>query len=289
MRFSLNYPNRMTSHKTASHTANIYKPLKARLKKVIEESPMIKTLVLVPEREFSFKTGEFIELTVDGIGEAPFTPSSSPLVKDQFEVTIMKAGYVTSLMHELPVGTEMGVRGPFGRGYPVEAFFDKEVLILGGGCGLAPIRSLLYTLIEYKDKIRKVILAYGSKTPKDCIYKPLFSYLNSIENFEAIRSVDIADEQWDESVGVATVLLDKVQVDIGNAVSVVCGPPVMMKYGTFKLLGMGFTPAQIYLSMEKNMSCGLGKCGHCMMGEFFVCKDGPVFTYEEVKHLPDTW
>lgn len=269
--------------------ANIYKPIRARLEKVIEESPLIKTLVLAPESEFSFQTGEFIELTVDGIGEAPFTPSSSPFVKDRFEVTIMKAGYVTGIMHELEPGAVLGVRGPYGRGYPVEKFFDKEVLILGGGCGLAPIRSLLYTLIEYKDKLRKVILGYGSKTPKDCIYKPLFSYLNSIDKFEAIRSVDIADEDWDESVGVATVLLDQVKVDIPNTVAVVCGPPVMMKYGTFKLLDLGFQPKDIYLSMEKNMSCGLGKCGHCMMGEYFVCKDGPVFTYEEIKDQPDIW
>lgn len=268
---------------------NIYRPIRARLEKVIEESPLIKTLVLVPETEFSFKTGEFIELTVDGIGEAPFTPSSSPFVKDRFEVTIMKAGYVTGIMHELTPGEVMGVRGPFGRGYPVEAFFDKEVLILGGGCGLAPIRSLLYTLIEYKDKLRKVTLAYGSKTPKDCIYKPLFSYLNSIDKFETHRSVDIADEEWEETVGVATVLLNNLKVDIPNAVAVVCGPPVMMKYGTYKLLDMGFPSTDIYLSMEKNMSCGLGKCGHCMMGKHFVCKDGPVFTYEEIKDLPDIW
>lgn len=268
---------------------NIYKPVRARLEKVIEESPLIKTLVLVPETELSFKTGEFIELTVDGIGEAPFTPSSSPFVKDRFEVTIMKTGYVTGIMHELSPGDVMGVRGPFGRGYPVEAFFDKEVLILGGGCGLAPIRSLLYTLIEYKDKLRKVILGYGSKTPKDCIYKPLFSHLNSIDKFETHRTVDFADEPWDESVGVATVLLEKIKVDIPNAVAVVCGPPVMMKYGTLKLLDMGFPARDIYLSMEKNMSCGLGKCGHCMMGEYFVCKDGPVFTYEEIKDQPDIW
>ncbi|MDP2423265.1 MAG: FAD/NAD(P)-binding protein [Bacteroidales bacterium] len=270
-------------------STNIYKPFRARLEKVIEESPLIKTLVLVPETEFSFKTGEFIELTLDGIGEAPFTPSSSPFVKDRIEVTIMKAGYVTGLMHELPVGAVLGVRGPFGRGYPIETFFGKEVLILGGGCGLAPIRSLLYTLIEYKDKLKKVILAYGSKTPRDCIYKPLFSYLNSIDKFEAHRSVDIADENWKETVGVATVMLDKVKVDIPNAVAVVCGPPVMMKFGTFKLLEMGFAPKDIFLSMEKNMSCGLGKCGHCMMGEYFVCKDGPVFTYEEVKNQPHIW
>lgn len=268
---------------------NIYMPIKARLEKVIEESPLIKTLVLVPEKEFLFQTGEFIELTLDGIGEAPFTPSSSPLVHDRFEVTIMKAGYVTEKMHRLTPGSILGVRGPFGRGYPIEKFADKEILILSGGCGLAPIRSLLYTLIDMKDRVKKVTLCYGSKTPQDCIYKPLFSQLNRMDKFRALRTVDLADKYWDEHVGVATILLDHVEVDLDNALAVVCGPPVMMKYGTMKLLEMGFPDNLIYLSMEKNMSCGLGKCGHCMLGGYFVCRDGPVFTYDEIKDQPHIW
>ena len=268
---------------------NIYKPLRAKLKEVIDESPLIKTLILIPEKEFSFKTGQFIELCVDGIGEAPFTPSSSPLVTEKLEVTIMKTGYVTEYMHNLKPGVLMGIRGPYGRGYPVEKFYGKEVLILGGGCGLAPIRSLLYALEGIKDKLKKVILCYGSKTPSDCIYKPLFNRLNSTEKFEAYRTVDKAEEGWDGSVGVVTTLLNRIQVEIKNSVAVVCGPPVMMKFGTIRLLEMGYTDDQIYLSMEKNMSCGLGKCGHCMMGEFFVCKDGPVFTYNELKNTPDIW
>jgi NAD(P)H-flavin reductase len=268
---------------------NIYKPIMARLTDVIDESSLIKTFVLVPEEEFSFKTGQFIELSVDGIGEAPFTPSSSPLITEKLEVTVMKTGYVTEVMHNLKPGVFMGIRGPFGRGYPVEKFFGKEVLILGGGCGLAPIRSLLYTLENIKDKLLKVILCHGSKTPSDCIYKPLFSRLNSIEKFEAYLTVDKPDENWNGSVGVATTLLNKIKITIENSVVVVCGPPIMMKFGTIRLLEMGFKEDQIYLSMEKNMSCGLGKCGHCMMGEFFVCKDGPVFTYSELKSTPDIW
>jgi NAD(P)H-flavin reductase len=268
---------------------NIYCPVKAMLTDVIDESPSIKTFVLVPEEEFSFNTGQFIELSVDGIGEAPFTPSSSPLVSDKLEVTVMKTGYVTEYMHALKPGVFMGIRGPYGRGYPIEKFFGKEVLILGGGCGLAPIRSLLFTLESVIDKLEKVILCYGSKTPADCIYKPLFDRLNSIEKFEAYRTVDKADEEWNESVGVATTLLNNIKINIENSVAVVCGPPVMMKFGTIRLLEMGYEDNQIYLSMEKNMSCGLGKCGHCMMGEFFVCKDGPVFTYDEIKHNPEIW
>jgi NAD(P)H-flavin reductase len=268
---------------------NIYKPLKAKLIEVIDESPLIKTFVLIPEEEFSFKTGQFIELSVDGIGEAPFTPSSSPVITDKLEVTVMKTGYVTEYMHNLKPGAYMGIRGPYGRGYPVETFYGKEVLILGGGCGLAPIRSLLYALEQVIDKLVKVILCYGSKTPTDCIYKPLFNRLNRMVKFEAYRTVDKADEEWAESVGVVTTLLNKVKVDIGNSIAVVCGPPIMMKFGTIRLLEMGYRNDQIYLSMEKNMSCGLGKCGHCMMGEFFVCKDGPVFTYSELKDTPDIW
>jgi NAD(P)H-flavin reductase len=268
---------------------NIYKPLRAQLTKVIDESPLIKTFVLIPEEDFAFKTGQFIEVTVDGIGEAPFTPSSSPLITDQLEVTVMKTGYVTEKMHNLQPGAFMGIRGPFGRGYPIERFFDKEVLILGGGCGFAPIRSLLFNLIAISDKLRRVTLCYGSKTPEDCIYKPYISVLRQIPKFEVLRTVDVADEGWQESVGVATVLLDQISVDIPNSVVVVCGPPVMMKYGTLKLLKMGYPEHDIYLSMEKNMSCGLGKCGHCMMGKYFVCKDGPVFTYDEIKDQPDIW
>lgn len=268
---------------------NIYKPIIAKLTEVIDESPLIKTFVLIPEKEFSFKTGQFIELSVDGIGEAPFTPSSSPLVTEKLEVTVMKTGYVTEHMHKLKPGINMGIRGPYGRGYPVEMFYGKEVLILGGGCGLAPIRSLLYALEGVKDKLLKVILCYGSKTPADCIYKPLFDRLNSTDKFEAYRTVDRADEEWNGSVGVVTTLLNKIKINIEHSVAIVCGPPIMMKFGTIRLLEMGYKDEQIYLSMEKNMSCGLGKCGHCMMGEFFVCKDGPVFTYNEVKGTPDIW
>jgi NAD(P)H-flavin reductase len=268
---------------------NIYKPVRAELTEVIEESSLIKTLVLVPEERFSFKTGQFVELSVDGIGEAPFTPSSSPLVTEKLEVTVMKTGYVTEIMHKLKPGDSMGIRGPFGRGYPVDSFNGKEVLIVGGGCGLAPIRSLLFALEAIKDKLEKVILCYGSKTPADCIYKPIFDRLNSTEKFEAHRIVDKADETWRGSVGVVTSLLDNIRINIKNSVAVVCGPPIMMKFGTIRLLEMGYRDEQIYLSMEKNMSCGLGKCGHCMMGEYFVCRDGPVFTFDEIKHNPEIW
>ncbi len=272
-----------------SNEVNIYKPIRAKLLEVITESPTIKTFIMEPEQDFSFKTGEFIELTVDGIGEAPFTPSSSPLETKQIEVTVMKTGYVTEYLHNMKAGETLGIRGPFGRGYPIEKFYDKEVLILGGGCGFAPIRSLLYSLVAISDRLRKVTLCYGSKTPDECIYKPYVDQLRNTPKFEVLRTVDEPNETWSETVGVATVLLDKIKVDIKNSVAVVCGPPIMMKFGTYKLLEMGYPEHNIYLSMEKNMSCGFGKCGHCMMGKYFVCKEGPVFTYDEIKDQPDIW
>ncbi|MDP2173015.1 MAG: FAD/NAD(P)-binding protein [Candidatus Cloacimonadaceae bacterium] len=268
---------------------NIYKPIRAKLIKIIDESPLIKTFVLVPEVEFSFKTGQFIEVTVENVGEAPFTPSSSPLETKQLEITVMKAGYVTDAMHKMEVGQYMGIRGPYGRGYPLEAFYDKEVLIVGGGCGFAPIRSLLYNLKAISDKLRKVTLCYGSKTPGDCIYKPYITELRETPKFEVYRSVDKTDESWQEKVGVVTVLLDEIEIDVANSVTVVCGPPIMMKFATKKLLEMGYPEDKIYLSMEKNMSCGVGKCGHCAMGHYFVCKDGPVFTYDQIKNSPNIW
>jgi len=268
---------------------NIYKPFRVKVESIVDESPLIKTFVLRPEHDFSFKTGEFIELTLDGIGEAPFTPSSSPLEHEKIEVTVMKTGYVTDRLHAIEAGEVLGIRGPFGRGYPLDKFYGKEVVILGGGCGFAPIRSLMYNLIAEKDKLKKVILCYGAKTPEDCIYKPFVLEIRKIDKFKVYRSVDHADETWEEKEGVVTVLLDDLDVDIQNSVAVVCGPPVMMKFGTMKLLELGYKEENIYLSMEKNMSCALGKCGHCMMGDYFVCKDGPVFSYDEIKDYPNIW
>jgi NAD(P)H-flavin reductase len=268
---------------------NIYKPLKFKLDKVEIESPLIKTFFMTPEQPFDFQAGQFVEITIDGVGEAPYTPSSSAWIKDKMEVTIMKAGYVTEKMHALEAGEILGIRGPFGRGYPLEKFYGKHVIILGGGVGIAPLRCLLLTMLGEEDKYEKIHVCFGAKTPPDFIYKNWYKKLAEHKRVELLRSVDKADENWSESQGVVTVLLDKLQVDYKECVAVVCGPPIMMKFGTFRLLELGVKEENIYLSMEKNMSCGLGKCGHCAMGGYFVCKDGPVFTYDEIRHHPNIW
>lgn len=265
-----------------------YKPMPARLEQVIDETSNIKTFVLRPEGKFEFATGQFIELSLPGVGEAPFTPSSSPYATDTIDVTIMRAGRLTDQLHALKGGEMLGIRGPYGRGYPVENYYGKDVLILGGGVGMAPLRSFLLTLIEHKEKFNRIILCYGSRTPEDVVYKRLFPDWKKIKGLEIHRSVDKCPTgAWHETVGLVTCLLEKVTVDLSRTVAVVCGPPIMMKFGTAKLIDVGFKPKDIYLSMEANMSCGMGKCGHCQLGPYFICKDGPVFTYEQIKPIPD--
>jgi len=270
---------------------NPYSVIESKIEKIIDETPNIKTFVLRPKEKINFATGQFIELTVPGVGEAPFTPSSSPYKTETIDVTIMRVGYVTEQLHKLRVGDTVGIRGPYGNGYPIENFYNKEVLIVGGGVGFAPLRSLLLTLFEQMNRFKRVILCYGAKSPEDIVYKYLFPEWNNIKGFEIYRSVDKCPEgqKWSETIGVVTCLLDKVKVNIKNSVAVVCGPPIMMKFTTLKLVEQGHKDENIYLSMERNMSCGLGKCGHCMIGPYFVCKDGPVLTYSKIKNQPEIW
>jgi len=269
---------------------NPYQPINGEIIDIIDESPTIKTFVVVPEEPFRFETGQFVELTLPGVGEAPFTPSSSPADTEKMEITIVKAGLVTDLLHKCSKGQKVGIRGPYGNGYPLDGFVGKEVYIVGGGVGLAPIRSLFLALVDRIKDFKSVVCRFGAKTPDDFIYKnTLFGSWQKIDGVKMKLTVDEADGDWSGNVGVVTSILKKDDVNIKNAVAAVCGPPVMMKYATLKLLEFGFPAENIYLSMEKNMSCGIGKCGHCMIGKYYVCKDGPVFTYGQIKGYPDIW
>ena len=269
---------------------NLYQPINSEIVDIVDESPTIKTFVVVPEEKVKFRTGQFVELTLPGEGEAPFTPSSSQADTEKMDITIMKAGRVTGLLHECKKGQKVGVRGPYGNGYAIDDFVGKEVYIVGGGVGLAPIRSLFLTLVDRIKDFKSVVCRYGARTPGDFIYKKtLFGPWQKIDGVDIKLTVDEANGEWKDSVGVVTNILKGDDVDIANAVAVVCGPPIMMKFATLKLLEFGFGAEKIYLSMEKNMSCGVGKCGHCMIGKYYVCKDGPVFTYDQIKDYPNIW
>jgi len=268
---------------------SIYLPKKATLIKIIEETPIIKTFVLKPEENFSFKTGQFIELAYPGIGEAPFTPSSDPNKKEEFEVTVMKVGRVTEMFHRAKEGDVLGLRGPYGNGYPIEDFINKEILIVGGGVGLAPLRSLIFTLFSQIENFKKIIICYGARTPQDIVYKYQMGVFKKPKIVELRLTVDNPDKEWKENVGVVTTLLDNLSLSLKESIGVICGPSIMMKFTALKLLDLGLKAENIYLSMEKNMSCGLGKCGHCRLGKYYVCKDGPVFRFEDIKDIWDIW
>lgn len=266
---------------------NPYAPVMAEIQDVISETPAIKTFVLKPREEVPFRTGQFIELTLPGCGEAPFTPSSSPQVHDRLDVTVMRAGRVTAALHEMTAGQALGVRGPFGAGYPVDEFVGRDLLIVGGGCGLAPLKSLVLALFARRDEFRRILLKYGAKTPADIPYRrDLEDWSRRIE---VSLTVDVGDASWTGPVGVVTRLLDDVDLDRATAAVIVCGPPVMMMYATRRVQELGFPAEAIWLSMEKNMSCGVGKCGHCRLGTRYVCRDGPVFRYDAIRDLPDIW
>jgi len=268
---------------------NIYQPFEAVIEEIIQETPAIKTFVLRPKSEFFFTTGQFIEMTVPGLGEAPFTPSSDPGVKERIDVTIMDVGEVTSKLHTMNKGDTVGIRGPYGKGYPLESFKGKDILIVGGGVGLAPLRSLLFALFSDIDKYNKVVLRYGARTPSDIVYKNAIPEWSKKSKVDVVTTIDVGDPAWKGNVGLVTTILKDLPVDLNNAACIVCGPPIMMKFVTLKLLELGFRPKDIYLSMEKSMSCGLGKCGHCRIGKYYACKDGPVFCYEDLKNIHDIW
>lgn len=269
---------------------NPYKFIEAEILNVATETSNIKTFTFKPREPIPFKAGQFMDVSVPGVGEAPFTPSSNHNVADKLDFTIMSVGRVTKLLHEMEKGKTVGLRGPYGTAYPIKEWKDKEVFIVGGGVGLAPLRALLYALFNSVGDYKKIILKYGARTSKDIVYiNEIETWKRRAANVDIGITVDIGDELWKGNVGLVTTVLKDSGVDINNAVSIVCGPPIMMKFVTFKLLDMGFKDNQIYLSMEKNMSCGIGKCGHCRIGPYYACKDGPVFTYDKLKYLPNIW
>jgi len=270
-------------------TRNPFAPIEAEVKAVFAETPTIKTLRLAPRQRIPFATGQFIELTVPGVGEAPFTPSSNPNRDDQMDVSVMRVGKVTNKIHELREGDRVGLRGPYGTGYPLSEFAGREVLIVGGGCGFAPLRSLVYELFNRAGQFRKLIFRGGCRTPKDFLYKSEIDRWAKRGDMDVKLTVDVADGEWKGNVGVVTTILDSLDMEVSRGVAIVCGPPVMMKFATRRLLDLGVLPQNLYLSMEKNMSCGLGKCGHCRIGTFYACQDGPVFRYDRIMGFPGIW
>jgi len=271
---------------------NIYLPLKAEIKDIKEETADTKTFTLSfkdkkVQEEFNYKPGQFIELSIFGAGEAPFGMATSPTRKGYFIITVRAVGKLTRALHNLKVGDEVGIRGPFGKGFPYEEVKGKDILFVGGGIGLPPLRSLIHYMFDNRQDYGNITILYGARTPKDLVYKYELEEWEKREDIKFLVTVDVGDETWKKDIGVVPILFKKVQFDVPNTVAFVCGPPIMIKFVIQDLLKMGFKEENIISTLERYMKCGVGKCGHCAIGHKYVCIDGPVFNYKQIKNLPE--
>lgn len=280
----------MTEPKTGTTAAeNPYAPQMAEVIEVIDETPTIKTVVMAPEPQLKFRAGQFVQLTLPGMGEAPFTPSSSPYEPERLEVTILRTGRVTDALHAVKAGDVLGLRGPFGKGYPTDKLKGKEVLVVGGGVGLAPLRALILALFHDIGEIKRMVILYGAREPDELLYRRLYDDWGGRKKVDFRVTIDRPAPGWDGKTGVVTTLFDDLDVDIPNTLAFSCGPGIMLKFVTLGLLEKGFGPKQIYLSMNRRMSCGIGKCGRCNIGPYYLCKDGPDMNYAKIKDYPNVF
>ena len=269
---------------------NPYQPYLGKVTSVVAETPTVKTFALDMKDPLPFRAGQFVQLTLPGVGEAPFTPSSSPLKPERMELTVIRTGSVTNRLHDVEAGDVLGVRGPFGKGYAIDKYRGKNILVVGGGCGLAPLRSLIYVLMDSAAEYGEIAIRYGAREPDELVYRSSYdAWAAAAPNITMEVTVDAGGPGWDGKVGVVTALLDDLDIDIGNTVAFSCGPEVMLRFVTLKLLEVGFEAEQIYLSMNRRMSCGMGKCGRCNIGPYYLCKDGPDMNFALLQHYKDVF
>ena len=273
---------------------NPYVPIPMKIEKVVTETEdrNIKTFSLSfvngdDRARFGFNPGQFVELSVLGKGEAPFGIASSP-TEELVELTINKIGVVTKTLHEMEEGDSVGIRGPLGNGYPLDKLKGKSVVIVGGGFGFSTLRALInyMTHPQNRQDFGDISVFYGARTPGLLLYKNELERWAERSDLNLYLTVDRADDGWKGKVGVVPAILKKAAPSAEDAYALVCGPPVMIKFTLPVVSELGFTPDKVLLSLEMRMKCGLGKCGRCNIGGKYVCKDGPVFTLEELNNLP---
>ncbi len=267
---------------------NVYLPHIAVIEKIIEETPGVINLHFnfkdeKLREEFTFESGQFGEYSVFGIGEATFCISSSPTRLDHLEVAVQKVGKVTNALHRLSVGAEIGFRGPFGNSFPLDFLKGKNLVFVAGGIGLAPLRSLIWNVIDNRDEYENIGIIYGARSPGDLCFKYDLDAWEQDKTVKMTTTIDREAEGWTGKVGFVPRVLEQAAPSARNAVAIVCGPPVMIRF-TFPVLEkLGFTPEQMITTLEKRMKCGIGKCGRCNIGDIYVCRDGPVFSYAQIK------
>jgi sulfhydrogenase subunit gamma (sulfur reductase) len=274
---------------------NPYLPIPMVVKKAHVETSdrMLRTLELgfvnkEDEKAFQFVPGQFCELSLFGKGEAPFGIASSPTEKGSLKFTINKAGVVTTALHQVEEGTPIGIRGPLGNGYPIELFEGKNILVIGGGFAFTTLRSLIVYLLQpqNRSKVNEITVIYGARMPGLLLYKPELEEWAQTNHLKLVVTVDAGDKDWKGKVGLVPNVLEEVAPASENTYAVICGPPVMIKFTFPKLEALKFPNERIYTSLEKRMKCGIGKCGRCNIGHLYTCKDGPVFSYEQLAVLP---
>ncbi len=239
--------------------------------------------------KFPFEPGQFNMLYVYGVGEVPISISGDPNVPLELVHTTREVGPVTHAMRQLKRGDLIGVRGPYGTHWPITEAEGKDVVIVTGGIGLAPLRPSLYELIAHRDNYGKVVLLYGARTPDEILYYKELQQWRANFDLDVYVTVDRAIGQWRGNVGVVTTLIPKAPFDPSRTIAFICGPEIMMRFTILEFKRRGVPEQNIFISMERNMKCGIGFCGHCQFGSAFVCKDGPVFRYEQVKDVFDKW
>jgi sulfite reductase subunit B len=233
-----------------------------------------------------YKAGQFMEVSVFGIGEAPISICSASGKRDDLEMCIRDVGDVTKAIHQYDVGDTIGIRGPFGNGLDMDAVAGKDLLFVAGGLGLAPCRSFILDALNNRGKFSKVTILYGARSPRDLLYRKDLDAWAQRDDCDFMMTVDRGDETWTGNTGVITTLFRKIpKIDPANTAAFIIGPPVMFKFAVLEGLAMGLRKQNIYCSLERRMKCGLGKCGHCQIRNVYVCQDGPIFTYAEVMRL----
>lgn len=274
------------------HPENVYLPKIAIMDRVVEEIADVKTFYWHfedPAEQAAFRKflpGQFAQVSVFGAGEFPASLPPSPTEEELF-FTVRRVGGVTAALHQLQPGDKFAVRGPYGNGFPMNQYFGRNLLIVAGGIGLIPLRSCLNYALNNRDRYGKIQLFYGARGLKDLIYLGALREWEKTRGFECYLTVDRGDDQWTGHVGVVGSLFRKpgVTIPVENTTAFVCGPPIMFRFVIRDLLGMGFQDTNIVSTLERYMKCGVGKCGHCCIGLAYVCTDGPVFTYEQIKRL----
>jgi len=262
------------------------------IKDIIQETANIRTfrIVLNDEekmRNFSFKPGQVAQLSVFGVGESTFVINSPPTQKDYLQFSVMAAGEVTQALHKLNVGDEIGVRAPLGKGFDVEALKGYDIVFVGGGIGMAPLRTLLLYMLDNREDYGDIIVIYGARSPEDLCYSYEFDKWRD-GGINLVLTVDAEAPGWKENVGFVPTILAEVAPSAHNRMAITCGPPIMIKFVLAGLKEIGFENHQILTTLEKRMKCGIGICGRCNIGTKYVCVDGPVFSYEELtKMLPE--